>query len=328
MIEQLGEDSQYNTTIDGQSYQVLERRYAIFPEHSGDLTIAPTGFSGRTVSATGRRSSFGRMDSLVEQMLSQSGFDDRLFGGLPFGDPGKRVRVGSNTLTLEIEPRPDGYSGDHWLPAQKLAIQDSWAESPPVIHAGEPVTRTLTLEAKGLEASQLPHLEMAGTDTLRIYPEQPELSNRTDGDWVFGRSEQRFTYVAVPAGQASSPGHPGHLVGQCQSQAGNYGAARLGSPGRTRQRHIHFAGACHRRANITSRRGCASGQRKDDRDSSTRLRSRQALRVATRRRTRCLGTADSGVPARPQEAETGTHQPSGHATQYHRYSAASAHARQ
>jgi len=205
VIEQLGEDSQYSTTIDGQSYQVLERRYAIFPEHSGEMSIAPTVFSGRTVSATGRRSSFGRMDNLVEQMLSQSGFDDRFFGGLPFGNPGKRVRVGSNKLTLEVEPRPAGYSGDHWLPAQKLAIQDSWAESPPVIHAGEPVTRTLTLEATGLEASQLPNLEMQGTETLRIYPEQPELSNRTDGDWVFGRSQQRFTYVASQPGKLHLP---------------------------------------------------------------------------------------------------------------------------
>ena len=205
VVEQLGEDRQYSTTIDGQSYQVLERRYALFPEHSGELTIAPTRFSGRTVSATGRRSAFGRMDSLVEQMLSQSGFDDRFFGGRPFGDPGKRVRVGSNALTLEVEPRPDGYSGDHWLPAQNLAIQDSWAESPPVIRAGEPVTRTLTLEAKGLEASQLPNLTMQATDTLRIYPEQPDLSNRTDGDWVFGRSEQRFTYVASQPGKLHLP---------------------------------------------------------------------------------------------------------------------------
>ena len=205
VIEPLGEDSQYSTTIDGQSYQVLERRYAVFPEHSGKLNIAPTVFSGRTVSATGRRSSFGHMDSLVEQMLSQSGFDDRFFGGLPFGDPGKRVRVGSNALTLEVEPRPHGYSGDHWLPAQNLSVQDSWAESPPVIRAGEPVTRTLTLEAKGLEASQLPNLTMQATDTLRIYPEQPQLSNRTDGDWVFGRSEQRFTYVASQPGKLHLP---------------------------------------------------------------------------------------------------------------------------
>ena len=205
VVEQLGEDRQYNTTIDGQSYQVVERRYAIFPERSGQLTIAPTVFSGRAVSETGQRSPFGRMDSMIEQMLSRGGFNDRFFGGTPFGDPGKRVRLASNTLTLDIKPRPDAYDGTHWLPTQNLVLQDSWASAPPVFHAGEPVTRTLTLEAKGLEASQLPNIQMEGSDTLRVYPEQPELSNRTDGDWVYGRSEQRFTYVPSQPGKLHFP---------------------------------------------------------------------------------------------------------------------------
>lgn len=205
IVEQLGEDKQYNTAIDGQSYQVFERRYAIFPEQSGKLSINPTVFSGRTVSETGRRSGSGRADSLIEQMLSQNGFNDRFFSGTPFGDPGKRVRLASNALTLDIKPRPGSDQGTHWLPTSKLVLQDSWADAPPVIHAGEPVTRSLTLEAKGLEASQLPELKLQGTDNLRIYPEQPQQTNRTDGDWVYGRSEQRFAYVASQPGKLHFP---------------------------------------------------------------------------------------------------------------------------
>ena len=205
VLEQLGNDKQYNTTIDGQNYQVLERSYAIYPEHSGKLTITPTIFNGRSVSATGRQSAFGRMDSLFEQMLSQRGLNNQFFGGTPFGSAGKRVRLASNTLTLEVKPQPASYHGANWLPTQNLVLHDSWAKTAPVIHAGEPVTRTLTLEAKGLEASQLPNLQLQGTDNLRIYPEQPELSNRTDGDWIYGRSEQRFTYVASQAGKLSIP---------------------------------------------------------------------------------------------------------------------------
>lgn len=205
VVEQLGEDKQYSTTIDGQSYQVVERRYAIFPEHSGKLTITPTVFSGRTVSATGQGTPFGGMDSTIQQMLRQNGFSDRFFGGTPFGDPGKPVRLGSNTLTLNIKPRPDSYSGSYWLPTQKLDIQDSWANSTPLVHTGEPINRTLTLEAKGLEASQLPVIPLTGSDALQIYPEQPKLTNRTDGDWVYGRSEQRFTYVASQPGKLSFP---------------------------------------------------------------------------------------------------------------------------
>jgi hypothetical protein len=205
VVEQLGDDRQYDTTIDGQRYQVVERRYAIFPERSGKLTISPTVFSGRMVSATGRQSPFGRMDSMMQQMLNRSGVNDPFFGGTPFGDPGKRLRLASKALSLEIQPRPAAYQNSQWLPTQRLVLQDSWASAPPVIHAGEPVTRTLTLEAKGLEASQLPDLKLSGSDNLRIYPEQPKLSNRTDGDWIFGRSEQGFAYVASQPGKLHFP---------------------------------------------------------------------------------------------------------------------------
>lgn len=205
VVEQLGDDAQYDTTIDGQRYQVVERRYAIFPERSGKLTINPTVFSGRMVSATERQSPFARMDSMMQQMLSRSGVNDPFFGGTPFGDPGKRLRLASKPLSLDIQPRPAGYQDSQWLPTQKLVLQDSWASAPPVIHAGEPVTRTLTLEAKGLEASQLPDLKLQGSDNLRIYPEQPALSNRTDGDWIFGRSEQGFAYVASQPGKLHFP---------------------------------------------------------------------------------------------------------------------------
>ena len=204
-IERLGDDKQYNTTIDGQSYQVVERRYAVFPEQSGKLTINPMVFSGRTVSATNRQSVFGRADSLFEQMLNQSGFNDRFFKGTPFGDPGKRVRLASNTLSVDIKPRPASDNSKHWLPTSKLVLQDSWAKTPPVIHAGEPVTRSIILEAEGLEAAQLPEIKPPATDSLRVYPERPELTNKTDGNGIIGRSEQRFAYVASQPGKLHFP---------------------------------------------------------------------------------------------------------------------------
>lgn len=198
VIEHLGKDKQYKTTIDGQQYEVVERHYAVFPERSGELKIGPSTFSGRSASPSEQRSSFSDMDSLVERMLNQRGFGSSMGSG-------KRLRVRSDELTLDIKPRPDTFKGSHWLPSQQLNLRDSWAEAPPVLRAGEPVTRVLTIEAKGLEASQLPEFVLPESATLRIYPEQPELSNRTDGDWIYGRSEQRFTYVVTQPGKLALP---------------------------------------------------------------------------------------------------------------------------
>lgn len=204
-VERLGEDHQYQTTRNGQHYQVLERRYAIFPEHSGRLTIPPSVFTGRMVSASGQRSPFDRMDALMERMLGKNPFKDSFFAGTPFADPGKRVRLRGNPLSLDIKARPTAYHGDSWLPTPKLVLHDSWADSPPEFRAGEPVTRTITIEAKGLEAAQLPDIHIPHTDGLRVYPEKPVQTNRTDGDWVYGQSKQTFAYMATAPGNIDLP---------------------------------------------------------------------------------------------------------------------------
>jgi len=208
VVEQLGDDQQFQTVIDGQSYNVVERHYAIFPEHSGKLIIGPAVFSGHMESQTSQRSvldSMGGIDGSMKQMLSQMGIDDSLFNSSFFGSAGKQVRLRSDEITLDIKPRPDSYTGANWLPTPELILQDSWAESLPVVRAGEPVTRTLTIEARGLEASQLPTIQQLESSKLRIYQEQAELSNYSDGSWLKGRSEQRFTYVATEAGKVTVP---------------------------------------------------------------------------------------------------------------------------
>ena len=204
-VERLGDDHQYQTTIDGQHYQVLERRYAIFPEHSGELTIPPTLFTGRTVSAAAQGSSFGHTDKIFERLLGGNPFKDSFFAGTPFGDPGKRIHLRGDAVTVTVKPRPTSYQGHDWLPAENLVLRDSWAESPPEFRSGEPVTRTITLEAKGLEAAQLPDIHVPDTSGLRVYPERPVQTNRTDGDWVYGRSEQTFAFMATQPGRITLP---------------------------------------------------------------------------------------------------------------------------
>jgi hypothetical protein len=70
---------------------------------------------------------------------------------------------------------------------------------------GEPVSRTLTLQAKGLAGSQLPVLKLAQSSALRIYPDQDEHETRTDGNTVYGILKQKFTYIPKAEGKQSLP---------------------------------------------------------------------------------------------------------------------------
>ncbi|HFD81172.1 MAG TPA: protein BatD [Gammaproteobacteria bacterium] len=206
VVERLGEDSQYQTTIGGQRYQVIERRYAIFPEKSGTLEIPPIRFDGRLMAASGQRFPSTGIDSMMRRFFgNQNPFDDAFFAGTPFGNAGKRVRVRSEPLKLEVRGRPAGYHGSDWLPAAALKLTDSWAAGPPEFRVGEPVTRTITLEAKGLESSQIPDIHIPEVEGVRLYPEQPVTENRTDGEWVFGTRKQSVAYVATRPGTVKLP---------------------------------------------------------------------------------------------------------------------------
>jgi hypothetical protein len=195
LVERLGEDVRYTTRINGVEYQVIERRYALFPEESGELVIPGVVFDGYLRKGGGRRMGVPGINSMLDEFIS----------GMPFGGTGKRIRVRSEPQTVRIKPRPQDYSGDTWLPAADLALHDSWTNDPPEFHVGEPVTRTLTLEARGLVGSQLPVLNFPDVKGLRLYPEQPVQENHTDGKWVYGRNSQSVAYVPSTSGKLSLP---------------------------------------------------------------------------------------------------------------------------
>jgi len=167
----------YQSDRNGERYRVLERRYAIFPERSGTLTIPPMQLSGR----------------LIERP------SDRLWQP---SVRGRRVRVESEPLTLEISPKPSGFSGDFWLPARRITLSQQIADNEE-LHVGEPVTRTVIIDAVGLEEHMLEEPLWPELPATRIYPDQPQGISRDDGDWVLGHKE--FRYAVVPE-------QPGPLV--------------------------------------------------------------------------------------------------------------------
>lgn len=177
VVERLGDDRQFETVRNGQKYLVLERRYAIFPQQSGRLTIAPIQFEGQL---------FGRF---------QSG---NLF------DRGSRLRrLRSKSIILDIQPVPQEKSYGRWLPAQDLRIYEQWPEidnEAERFKAGEPVTRTLTLKAVGLTAAQLPEIKAGLPEGFKSYPDQPELKDQKKLEGLVGIRREKIALIPTRPG--------------------------------------------------------------------------------------------------------------------------------
>jgi len=205
LVEQLGGDKRYTVTRDGRRFRVIERNYAIAPEKSGELRIPPVGFRGQLAPPAGQQAPGGRRDRFGDSFFSKSPFaNDPFFSQGPFATAGQPLRVSSKAITLDVQP-PPASAATHWLPAEAVTLHDSWATNPPALRSGEPVSRIITVQAKGLNGSQLPALELGEPDRTRLYAGAQANDTRSDGDAVYGISRQTFTYIPTQTGELEIP---------------------------------------------------------------------------------------------------------------------------
>ena len=174
IIERLGEDANYQATRNGRIWQVLERRYALFPQQSGQIKIDPVQLDGTVI-------------------VRNSNFNS------PFSQSASPIRVRSNALTLDVSAMPSDWDADEWLPATRIELIEEWP-SATTFKVGEPVTRTLTLRSKGLTSSQLPSFSNMLPDYLKAYPDQPKLSDNKTFEGVSGLHQEKVAIMPMQPG--------------------------------------------------------------------------------------------------------------------------------
>ncbi len=180
VIERLGDDRNFQTNRRGKRYNVVERRYAIYPQVSGSMTIEPVMFQGQI-----NRNAFSLFD--------------------PFGPQPKTLIERSLPVTLEVKSVPDQFPGGYWIPAKKLSLNESWSQDPPQFQVGEPLTRTLTLVAEGQIASQLLELPEWVPDTFKQYPDQPVLSDDKQYKGITATRQEKVAIIPNRAGEFILP---------------------------------------------------------------------------------------------------------------------------
>ena len=183
VIEKLADDSKYDTQINGVDYTVITRKYAIFPQQAGQVTIPALNLTAEVM--TQRRPVF-------------NGF---------FNQQSTEVkRVVSKAITLNVLPAPTEYKDNAWLPADAVELNQDWSDNQLQIKVGEPLTRTLHLTAKGTTVGQLPELSSSTSiDSLKTYPDQPVLKEDKLDDGLTASREEKIAYIPSKPGDYSLP---------------------------------------------------------------------------------------------------------------------------
>ena len=186
IIEQIGKDQESEGLVNGKRYRIIERTYAITPEQSGDLTLDTPMFSGDVMVQSRGRSNF----------LS--------FGG------SKPINLFGEKLQLNVLPIPESFTKNtdahsRWLPSELLTLEQEWQPNLNEFHVGEPITRTITLNAAGLGKAQLPQINMPAPAGLKIYPDQAELGANLTKERLISQKKQNFAIVASRSGEYTLP---------------------------------------------------------------------------------------------------------------------------
>ncbi|HVL02484.1 MAG TPA: BatD family protein [Dongiaceae bacterium] len=181
VMEPLGNKREYMSTQDGRSYIISEQRYVIFPQKSGELDIPAAEITG-TIFLSGNNSFL--MD--------------------PFN--GKQIRRKSPALRLTVKPQPASYPVDKpWLPAHSLKLQESWKPANPEFKVGEPVTRSIMIEAEGLAPSVLPPIKPPTFPNLKLYPEQAETASNIGARGQISTRTENLAMIATAPGTLELP---------------------------------------------------------------------------------------------------------------------------
>jgi hypothetical protein len=178
VVRKLGQDSNYTAQVGDRTYRVVERHYALLPENSGSVSIAPIVFRGHAADANG--------------------------GGF-FFNQGRAIGAQSATIALQVRPRPAASGTDAWLPARAVTLTSSGVDASSKARVGEPLTLELRLQAQGLGFEQLPKLELPAIAGADVYPDKPATQNRDDGQWLYGTRSRKFAIVPNRPGPLTLP---------------------------------------------------------------------------------------------------------------------------
>ena len=175
-VELIQEPKPSIQVINGKRVGVYERRFAIFPEKSGELIIPAPTFRADIVN---RRDFFGR---------------------------GRLARAIGSTQKISVLPIPDSYPNAPWIPAQSLVIseqQDTATSQQWTL--GQPITRTLTMQTTGLLANQVPAIPLLEVPQLRYYPEQSSEDNQVVDNGVISTVTQAVAIIPTEVGTIQLP---------------------------------------------------------------------------------------------------------------------------
>lgn len=192
IIEQNGEPRLDRKIIDGIKHNVATFNYLVTPLTAGTLNIPSITLEG-SIPMKRRPQTNSFFDYDLDPLFLMSGFD-RLQPFIKSSAP----------ITLIVKPAVAGITP--WLPAHNITIEEFWDPSQH-LEVGEPIARSIKINAEGILASQLPDLteRQSKNNQLKVYSDKPAMGNDIKDNIIYSYRLEQYTLIPQQSGSLTLP---------------------------------------------------------------------------------------------------------------------------
>ena len=186
-IEKVNQRS-FRKVKNGKRQLITEISYVLLPEKSGTILLPQLSYQGNEIRGANSQGNFGNFGN---------------FGNI-FQQRGRRIFSNSEAQTIQVKALPVGFKG-WWLPAAKLELEEQWLPNPPEFRVGEPITRTLTVNAYGVFGNQIPELSFELPEKMKAYADQPSIETVKTQEGLKGTRVEKWAIIPGQAGKLELP---------------------------------------------------------------------------------------------------------------------------
>jgi len=160
--------------VNGVVWQVIRYPLALYPQKAGLLEIPP--------------------------------IDVRFVTSAGFGSAEKAFEFQTEPLQLSIKAPPGIKPGDLVITTTSFELDYSWQPQTGATQTGDAITLTVNRRAKDISAMLLPPLPVYRTDGLAVYPQAPEINDKTNRGDLTGERTDSIIWVVEKPGSYTIPG--------------------------------------------------------------------------------------------------------------------------
>lgn len=161
----LGETQHYSRQMKGQTYQVTEQSYALFPEKAGQLTIPSAHFSAGP------------------------------------GTP----ELNTAPVLIDVFPQVAQQKRGYWLPTTKLTLEDLTSGAENTLTLGDSQVRTYKISAEGLLANQLPAIMPLRNELAQISVDDVSLEQKVTPSGIISSRTETVRIQPTERGEVTLP---------------------------------------------------------------------------------------------------------------------------